>query len=73
MSIVNCGAVMGVQISEYLLEKSRIVEQHMDERCFHVFYYLFASPLREQLGLTSPGDFGCVFATPSPAVPWSRS
>eukprot|EP01147_Barroeca_monosierra_P002905 gene2905-8162_t len=52
------GRVMGVQISEYLLEKSRVIEQHADERCFHVFYYLFASENNTELGLTVPEDFG---------------
>lgn len=37
------GGVMGVQLSEYLLERARVVEQHAGERNFHVFYYIFAS------------------------------
>ncbi|XP_032241097.1 myosin-IIIb isoform X3 [Nematostella vectensis] len=36
------GALIGAKLSEYLLEKSRIVFQSSDERNFHIFYYMIA-------------------------------
>jgi myosin heavy subunit len=52
-------AVLGARISEYLLEKSRVVGQPAGEQNFHMLYYLFASPEHTKLGLTHPIDYKC--------------
>lgn len=38
----NTGAVHGAQISEYLLEKSRVTLQAPNEQNYHVFYILLS-------------------------------
>ncbi|MEQ2214087.1 Myosin-IIIb, partial [Xenoophorus captivus] len=42
MKFTPTGAVIGAKISEYLLEKSRVIKQAQGEKNFHIFYYIYA-------------------------------
>ncbi|XP_055464565.1 myosin-IIIa [Psammomys obesus] len=42
MKFTSSGAVVGAQISEYLLERSRVIHQAIGEKNFHIFYYIYA-------------------------------
>ncbi|XP_074255595.1 myosin-IIIb isoform X3 [Saimiri boliviensis] len=42
MMFTPTGVVMGARISEYLLEKSRVIKQAAGEKNFHIFYYIYA-------------------------------
>ncbi|KAM5235399.1 LOW QUALITY PROTEIN: myosin-IIIa [Ctenodactylus gundi] len=42
MKFTSSGTVVGAQISEYLLEKSRVIHQAVGEKNFHIFYYIYA-------------------------------
>ena len=60
---VICYSVAGSKISEYLLEKSRVVRQSEGEENFHIFYYMFAglSPQqRQEYHLGDPSTYRCV-------------
>uniref|UniRef100_A0A8C4IPC2 non-specific serine/threonine protein kinase n=1 Tax=Dicentrarchus labrax TaxID=13489 RepID=A0A8C4IPC2_DICLA len=47
MKFTLTGAVIGAKISEYLLEKSRVIKQATGEKNFHIFYYIYAGLYHE--------------------------
>lgn len=52
--------ISGAKITEYLLEKSRIVTQAADERNYHVFYEILKGLRqedKERYGLTSAENY----------------
>ncbi|XP_035165919.1 myosin-IIIb-like isoform X1 [Oxyura jamaicensis] len=70
--------VRGAKLSEYLLEKSRVVQQDTGERNFHIFYYMFAglsSEEKEMYGLLDPSLYRYIsgrFGTEDVAQRWKQ-
>lgn len=38
----SSGNVLGATLSQYLLEKSRVIQRELNERNYHIFYWLFS-------------------------------
>ncbi|KAF4793146.1 myosin-IIIb-like isoform X1 [Turdus rufiventris] len=70
--------VQGAKLNEYLLEKSRVVQQDPGERNFHIFYYMFAglsSEQKEIYGLLDPSLYRYIsgrFGTQEIAERWKH-
>ncbi|XP_005060591.1 PREDICTED: myosin-IIIb-like [Ficedula albicollis] len=70
--------VQGAKLNEYLLEKSRVVQQDAGERNFHIFYYMFAglsSEQKEMYGLLDPSLYRYIsgrFGTQEVAERWKH-
>ncbi|GAB1605132.1 chitin synthase chs-2-like, partial [Argonauta hians] len=58
------GNLIGAQIQDFLLEKTRVIHQSHKEKNFHIFYYMFAGMTHNELSdyfLSSPEDFRILY------------
>ncbi|XP_072026265.1 myosin-IIIb-like [Amphiura filiformis] len=49
LKFTHDGQIVGANIDQYLLEKSRVVSPGLGEKNFHIFYYIFAGLTEQQL------------------------
>ena len=52
----NSKRVKGALITNYLLEKSRVISQSQAERNYHIFYFLFKGANKDLMDDLSLGD-----------------
>lgn len=60
LSVIRRKSIIGAKLSDFLLEKSRIVTHSNDERNYHVFYELlqgFDPEEKRKYGLTTPEKY----------------
>ncbi|XP_034087946.1 unconventional myosin-VIIb-like [Gymnodraco acuticeps] len=50
------GVIEGARVEQYLLEKSRVCHQALEERNYHVFYYMLAGATAEEKKTLNLGD-----------------
>ncbi|XP_077997309.1 myosin-IIIb-like [Glandiceps talaboti] len=48
LKFTQLGHVTGAELSQYLLEKSRVILQASGERSFHIFYYLLSGVVKDE-------------------------
>ena len=88
LHFTTAGALVGAQLSEYLIEKSRVVSQPRGERNFHMLYYMIAGldfhKKLEEFELNTMNRHRCLaylfdlffleceFSCSSKFVPWSE-
>jgi myosin-1 len=66
----HSGIITGGQVTNFLLEKSRVISQTASERSFHIFYQIFTDrQLKQKLYLDSPQHFNYLNNTGCYTVP----